>query len=97
MPDDVRVAAFLRAKPGQEDAVRDAALACVPPTRAEEGNAMYVLHRDTKEPALFVFVEHWKSQNALDQHMQTPHFKALTDTLERTLAEPMTVHILSPL
>ena len=95
MADDVRVAAFIHANPGQEDAVRDAALACVAPTRAEAGNSMYVLHRDTKDAALFVFVEHWVSQQALDQHMQTPHFKALAQALDGKLAEPMIVHVLS--
>ena len=96
MAEDVRVAAFLHAKPGQEAAVRDAALACVAPTRAETGNDMYVLHRDSKDASLFAFVEHWKSQQALDQHMQTPHFKALTQALDGKLAQPMTVHVLQP-
>jgi quinol monooxygenase YgiN len=94
--EDVRVAAFLHAAQGQENAVREAALACVGPTRAEAGNDMYVLHTDKQHPALFVFVEHWKSQQALDEHMQTPHFKKLSAALEDKLAQPMIVHVLSP-
>lgn len=97
MPDDVRVVAFLYSKPGEEDSVKQAALACVPPTRSESGNAMYVLHQDTKDPSLFVFIEHWKSQGALDEHMQTPHFKQLVQSLEGKLAKPLAVHVLSPL
>ncbi|WP_428488218.1 putative quinol monooxygenase [Rhodopila sp.] len=96
MAEDVRVAAFLHAKASQDHAVRDAALACVEPTRAEAGNEMYVLHRDAQDPLLFVFMEHWKSQQALDQHMQTPHFKALTQALDGKLAQPMIVHVLHP-
>ncbi len=96
MAEDVRVAAFLHAQPGQEDAVRNAALACVEPTRAEAGNDMYVLHRDEKDPSLFVFIEHWKSKQDLNQHMQTPHVKALTNALEGKLAKPVAVHILHP-
>ncbi len=96
MAEDVRVAAFLHAKPGQEDAVMQAALACVAPTRAEAGNAMYILHRDVKDPAMFVFIEHWQSQKALDQHMQTPHFKTLGQAIDGKLAEPLAVHVLSP-
>lgn len=95
MAEDVRVAAFLHAKPGQEDAVMKAALECVAPTRAEPGNTMYILHRDKKDPALFVFIEHWHSQEALDQHMQTPHFKTLAQALDGKLAEPLAVHVLS--
>jgi quinol monooxygenase YgiN len=94
MAEDIRVAAFLYAKPGQEDAVRDAALACVAPTRAESGNDMYVLHRDTKNPSLFVFIEEWKSEQALDEHLQTPHFKTLAQALDGKLAQPLAVHVL---
>ena len=97
MADDLRVTAFLHAKPGQEEAVKQAALACVPPTRAEPGNEMYVLHQDMAEPALFVFVEHWKSRQALDEHMQTPHFKRLGDACDGKLVEPMVIHVLRPL
>ena len=76
--------------------MREAALACVEPTRAEAGNDMYVLHTDKQDSSLFVFVEHWKSQKALDEHMQTPHFKTLSAALDGKLAEPMIVHVLSP-
>ncbi len=96
MAEDVPVAAFLHAQSGQEAAVRQAAMACIAPTRAEAGNRMYVLHQDSEDAALFVFLEHWDSQQALDQHMQTPHFKTLTQALEGKLAQPMTVHVLKP-
>lgn len=96
MAEDVRVAAFLHAQPGQEAAVRQAATACIASTRTEAGNRMYVLHQDSKDAALFVFIEHWDRQQALDQHMQTPHFKTLTQALEGKLAQPMTVHVLKP-
>ena len=96
MSDDRRIAAFLYAAPGQEDAVREASLACVAPTRAEPGNAMYVLHHDTQNPSLFVFIEHWQSQQAIDHHMQTPHFKTLAQALEGKLAKPLEIHVLAP-
>lgn len=96
MAEDIRVAAFLHAKGGEEAAVQQAALACVAPTRAEADNESYVLHRDAQDPSLFVFVEHWKNKAALDRHMQTPHFKALTQALEGKLAQPMIVHVLQP-
>ncbi len=97
MVDDVRVAALLQAAPGQETAVEAAALACVAPTRDEAGNTMYVLHRDTRDPALFVFIEHWQDRQALERHMQTPHFKTLEQALAGKLAHPMAVHVLTPL
>ncbi len=96
MAEDIRVAAFIHAKPGQEDAVKDACLACVAPTRAESGNEMYVLHRDSKDPSLFVFIEHWQSQQALDQHMQTAHFKTLVEAVKGKLTKDLVVHVLQP-
>jgi quinol monooxygenase YgiN len=96
MAEDIRVAAFLYSKPGQENDVQAAALACVGPTRAEPGNDMYVLHRDKSDASLFVFIEHWKSQQALDEHMQTPHFKILERALDGKLAKPLSIHVLSP-
>ncbi len=96
MPEDVRVTAFLHAKPGEEEAVRAAALACIAPTRAEPGNAMYVLHTDTKDPTVFVFVEHWHSQQALDEHMKSPHLQALGKALDGKLAKPPAIHVLKP-
>ena len=97
MADDIRVTAFLHAKPGQEAAVMQAAVACVAPTRAEPGNEMYVLHQDLEEPALFVFVEHWACRQALDEHMRTLHFKQMVDACNGKLVKPMVVHVLKPL
>ena len=71
MAGDLRVVAFLHALPGQEEAVLAAAQACIGPTRAEAGNDSYVLTRDGKDSSMFVFVEHWKSQAAVDEHMQS--------------------------
>jgi len=96
MNEDVRVVALMEAKRGEESAVQQACEACVDPTRQEAGCDMYMLHRDSQNPSLLVFVEHWKSERALKQHMQTPHFKALTQALDGKLSRPMRVHVLRP-
>ena len=96
MSEDVRVVALIEAKQGEESAVQQACEACVGPTRQEAGCDMYVLHRDSQNPSLFVFVEHWKSEEALKQHMQTPHFKALAQALDGKLTQPIRVHVLRP-
>ena len=75
--EDVRVVAFMHARPGQEDAVRRAVLDCVGPSRAEEGNISYAAHVDNEDVLLFVVVEHWQSAEARNRHLQTEHFKAL--------------------
>ena len=96
MSEDVRVVALIEAKQGEESAVQQACEACVGPTRQEAGCEMYVLHRDGQNPSLFAFVEHWKSEQALKQHMQTPHFKVLVQALDGRLRQPMRVHVLRP-
>jgi quinol monooxygenase YgiN len=55
-----------------------------------------VLHRDAQDPSLFVFIEHWKSKQALDEHMETAHFKTLEAALKEKLGQPMIVHVLRP-
>ncbi len=69
--------ATLKAKPGCEDKMFAAIEACVGPTRAEPANVNYDLHRDREDAATFVLYEGWQSQAALDEHMRTPHFRAL--------------------
>jgi quinol monooxygenase YgiN len=52
--------AHFRAKPGSEQALEDTLIACVAPTRAEEGNVNYDLHRGQNDPTVFVIYEGWK-------------------------------------
>ena len=73
----VHVVAECRAKPGQEDALRTVLRAAVGPSRGDAGVVSYVLNEDIKQPGHFFFVEHYESRDALKQHMQQPHFKAL--------------------
>ena len=79
--------AHFRAKPGSEQALEKALMACVVPTRAEEGNVNYDLHRGQDDPAVFVIYEGWKSQDALEAHFQTPHFKTLIAAAEGLVAD----------
>lgn len=78
--------AHFRAKSGSEQALADALMACAALTRAEPGNVNYDLHRDRKDPAVYVLYEGWTGQDALDAHFQSPHFKTLVAALD-TLAE----------
>jgi len=79
--------AHFRAKQGSEQALEDALRACVAPTRAEEGNVNYDLHRGQNDPAIFVIYEGWKAQDALNTHFETLHFKALMSAAEPLVAQ----------
>jgi quinol monooxygenase YgiN len=75
--DAVILTAMVKAKPGQEDAVKEALLSLVEPTRKEPGCLLYNLHQSKTDPTLFMFYEQWASQEALDAHGKTPHMRAL--------------------
>jgi len=81
--------AVLKAKPGQHEALRDALLALVGPTRAEPGNLDYVLFEARDEPGLFYMREAFESQAALDAHVATAHFQNFAVRLDELLAEPI--------
>lgn len=60
-PELLTVIAHMRAKPGQEQALRDALLALIAPTQAEDGYVNYDLHESVEEPGLFYFYENWET------------------------------------
>ncbi|GAN62089.1 putative quinol monooxygenase [Acetobacter indonesiensis] len=97
MSEEITVVAIVKAKKGHEQEVAQAMAACVPESRAESTNIQYVPNRDLDDPQTFIFVEKWTSRQALQDHMDTPHFKVLADTLKDSVAEPLAVHILQPL
>lgn len=46
-------------------------------TRMEEGCISYSLFQDIKDNSILTMIEEWESQDALDKHMKTEHFKRL--------------------
>jgi quinol monooxygenase YgiN len=73
----VILTATVKTKPGQEEAVKEALLSLVEPTRKEPGCLLYNLHQSKSDPTMFMFYEVWASQEALDAHGKTPHMRAL--------------------
>ena len=65
-----------------KDAIEQALFAVVEGTRTEEGNISYVLHQDLSNPLVYVFVEVWKSQEAIDIHNASEHFKAFAAAVD---------------
>ena len=51
-------------------------------TRKEEGNVSYDLHQDVKNPLEYTLIEVWKSQDAIDLHNETAHFKAFVAAIQ---------------
>lgn len=44
-------------------------------TRMEEGCISYDLHSDVNNPLVFVILEEWKNQEAIDFHNKSQHFQ----------------------
>ena len=76
------MAVIVKAKSGQEDAVKEALLGMVEPTRRESGCLCYNLHRSKSDSTQFMFYEQWASKEALDAHGKTPRMKALGEQLK---------------
>lgn len=80
------VVAEAKAKPGKADELRSRLQSLLAPTRAEQGCVTYNMHESLEEPGRFLAFEHWKSKEALDEHLQTPHlqdfFGAMNDLVD---------------
>ncbi|PTX94709.1 antibiotic biosynthesis monooxygenase [Verrucomicrobia bacterium LW23] len=86
-PAEVRVVARIFVQPGMEDDFIAAFTASLlEPSRAEIGCLLYELHQDVQRPSEFVMFERWASQAALDSHFDTPHFKAIPETVGKFFA-----------
>ena len=62
--------------------VEKALYAVVDGTHTEEGNISYELHQDIQNPLVYVFVEVWKSQAAIDSHNQSAHFLSFVKAID---------------
>jgi quinol monooxygenase YgiN len=74
--------AMVKAKPGQEEAVQEALLSLVEPTRKEPGCLCYNLHQSKSDKTQFMFYEQWAGKAALDAHGKMPYMKALGGKLK---------------
>ena len=81
------IVANITAKADKVDSVKAELLKLIEPTRAEEGCISYVLHQDNDNPAHFVFLETWQSDEALQQHMETAHIQAYLAATQDTVTE----------
>ncbi len=82
MTGSLTLIARIRAREGSEETVREALVALVAPTLAEEGCLEYRLHVVNDDPGLFYFVENWRTVEDLDRHLTSPHIGRARTVLE---------------
>jgi quinol monooxygenase YgiN len=87
----VTVLARFKAKEGKEEALRQAIMDCVAPTRAEAGCINYDLHQSSDNKGLFMLYENWVSKKALDEHLETPYLVELKAKAGELCAEPIDI------
>jgi quinol monooxygenase YgiN len=74
--DAYAVVAEVRARPGLENALREATLPLVSQVRREPNNLLYFLHEDREVPGHFIFYEIFASRADFEAHNATPHVQA---------------------
>ncbi len=82
MEQDINIIAVVKANEGKREVVREALMAILAPTRAEEGCKLYVLHQDIKDENTFIFYETWANAAAIKAHMESEHFMRLGAAIE---------------
>jgi quinol monooxygenase YgiN len=81
------IVARIKAREDALDIVKGELLKLVAPTRKEEGCAVYTLHRDNDNPAVFVFYEIWESGEHLAKHTRSDHFINCFSRIEQLIEE----------
>jgi quinol monooxygenase YgiN len=93
---EVVVAATVQVKPESKDQALSAITTAIQATHGEDGCLAYALHRDTQDPTRFVIIEKWASGDALKEHGETAHLKALFATLGPLLTGAPTIVYTTP-
>jgi quinol monooxygenase YgiN len=73
--------ALIRAKAGQSEALGEALLALVNPSREEPGCRSYNVYRSFDDEEQWMVFEKWGSKAALEEHLDRPHMKAFSAQL----------------
>lgn len=84
-PELLTVIAHTRARPGEEQELRDALVGLVEPTSREKGFVDHDLHESLETPGLFYLYENWESADDLDTHLQAPHLAEFAGRLDELI------------
>ena len=89
------IGARLQVKAEKVDEFVAAAKPVIAASRAEPGCLSYTLLQDPYDKTAFCFFEEWKSQQAIDEHFATPHFKAFGAQLKELITGAPVITIYS--
>jgi quinol monooxygenase YgiN len=89
----VRLIAIHLAKNGLGDQLQNILVNVIAPTRKEQGNIAYVLHRSMDNPDELMFDELWVDQQSLEAHLKQPYIIAAVKEMTSILANPVDVEL----
>ena len=75
------VAGYLIIDPAHRETALAAIATGVTATRAEAGNVDYRFSPDLDDPKRFNLIEQWESEEAMNEHMATPHLAAFLEAI----------------
>jgi quinol monooxygenase YgiN len=85
----IRLIAIHVAKKGLGEQLLNILVKVIEPTRREEGNIAYVLHRSMDNPDEFMFDEIWVDNESLDVHLKQPYIISALEHMTPILAIPV--------
>lgn len=85
----VRLIAIHLAKNGLGDELLNILVKVIEPTRKEEGNIAYVLHRSMDNPDELMFDEIWVDKESLYVHLKQSYIISAVERMTSILAKPV--------
>ena len=83
----IRLIAIHLAKEGLGDQLLNILVKAIEPTRKDEGNIAYVLHRSIDNPDELMFDEIWVDKESLDVHLKQPYIMSAVEQMTSILAK----------
>ncbi len=91
---NLTVVAKITAKAGMKEYVRSELMKLIEPTCSKDAGCIsYVLYQDQDSPLVFFFLETWESEELLNRHLGSEHFRAFTEATGGNV-ENSEVHLL---
>lgn len=80
---ELKIIATLNINAGENaEAIVKALHKVVDATRQESGCISYDLHQDISQPRTYIFIEVWKSAEAIDAHNHSAHFQEFLQAVD---------------
>lgn len=87
-----QIIAIVTLKNGAAEKFKPLIAPLVAASKTDRGNISYECKQDALNPNVFIFLEKWEDDAALESHMAMPHFKKFGAETEALLAGPMALH-----